>query len=421
VGLLFAPTIYRFATNQGVLIVETEDPEVEVTVSKDGETAKILDHATGHAVTLKAGTYQLELGDKDKGLKLSTSNFTLERGGKVIVRVRLGPPQIAEVRRFVGLTEMPYQAAFCLGGERVVSCGGGDCKDGQWVNGSDFALHIWDVRTGRELKRLEGHRGPAFCLAVSPDGKRALSGGGGDDKDFALRYWDLEKGAMIREMKGHPGRVQSIVFAPDGRRAYSAGGGNPEDKEWPIRAWDLETGRPLAPFVGHGWEVKCLALSADGRLLLSGCQDQTARLWDVESRRELRTLETKGQIHHSVALSPDGRKALTAGEDSSVRLWDTKTGTLIRVLRGHTGSFIGGVAFSPDAKYALTAGGDDKTIRWWDVESGNEICRFDGFDANVHLRYGSISPDGRSAVSWGWDKTIRLLRLPPQRESRADR
>jgi serine/threonine protein kinase len=421
VGLLFSPTIYRFATNQGEVIIETDDPDVEVVVTKDSETAKIIDRKTGRTVTLQAGTYQVELGENSEGLKLLTSNFTLERGGKAIVRVRLGAPKISEARRFTGLTEMPYHAAFCLGGECVLSCGGGDCKDGQWLPGSDFALRLWDARTGRGLRRLEGHRGVVFCVAVSPDGKRALSGGGGEEKDHALRYWNLETGKLIRELKGHQGRVLSIVISPDGRRAYSAGGGNPEDKEWPIRVWDLETGQPLAPFVGHTWEVRCLTLSADGRLLLSGSQDETARLWEVESRRELRALEIKGPIHLCVALSPDGRQALTAGADSVARLWDTKAGTLVRTFRGHTGAWIGGIAFSPDGTRALTGGGEDKSIRLWDVESGNEICRFDGYDANSHVGGASMSADGRSALSWGWDKTIRLLRLPPRRDARTDK
>ena len=62
------PPIYRIATNQGLLIIQTDDPAVEVTVKQNGELIKIVDRKTGREVTLKAGIYQLELsGDKETG------------------------------------------------------------------------------------------------------------------------------------------------------------------------------------------------------------------------------------------------------------------------------------------------------------------------------------------------------------------
>ena len=85
----YAPTIYRIATNQGLLVIETEDRDVEVAVKQNGELIKLVDLKTGREVTLKAGVYQLELsGDKKHGLKLETDHFTLKRGGREIARVR---------------------------------------------------------------------------------------------------------------------------------------------------------------------------------------------------------------------------------------------------------------------------------------------------------------------------------------------
>lgn len=89
----YAPAVYRFATNQGQLVIETDDPAVEVTVKQNGKLIKIVDRATGREVTLKAGVYQLELsGDRKNGLKLETDRFTLTRGGKAIVKIWREPP-----------------------------------------------------------------------------------------------------------------------------------------------------------------------------------------------------------------------------------------------------------------------------------------------------------------------------------------
>ena len=151
------PSVYRFATNRGELVVETTDPDIEVTVKKDGETVQVLDKKSGRTVVLKAGLYQLELTGGSDGLTLSTDQFTLERGGKEVVRVYLGSPTITEVRQFKGAPEASYVGAFCLG-DRCVLTGGGHKPDLKLSLGSDFDLRLWDRATGKELARLPSHR-----------------------------------------------------------------------------------------------------------------------------------------------------------------------------------------------------------------------------------------------------------------------
>src|SRR5207253_6461352 len=49
-GAVYSPAIYRFATGQGQVVIETDDPDVEVVVKQDGETATIVDKKTGRTV-----------------------------------------------------------------------------------------------------------------------------------------------------------------------------------------------------------------------------------------------------------------------------------------------------------------------------------------------------------------------------------
>jgi serine/threonine protein kinase len=87
----YGPVVYRFATNQGVLIIETTDPDVEVTVKRNGEQIRILDVRTGHELTLIAGKYELALSEVKGGLRLSTDHFTLTRGGQAVVKILFKP------------------------------------------------------------------------------------------------------------------------------------------------------------------------------------------------------------------------------------------------------------------------------------------------------------------------------------------
>src|SRR5208282_5306230 len=58
-----------------------------------------------------------------------------------------------------------------------------------------------------------GHSGTVRSVAFSPDGKTALSGSG----DHTARLWDLATGREIRKFEGHSGEVSSVAFSPDGK------------------------------------------------------------------------------------------------------------------------------------------------------------------------------------------------------------
>jgi hypothetical protein len=52
--------------------------------------------------------------------------------------------------------------------------------------GRDRAVWIWDLATGQEVARLQGHTSYVWSLAFSPDGASLASGSG----DFTVRLWD---------------------------------------------------------------------------------------------------------------------------------------------------------------------------------------------------------------------------------------
>jgi hypothetical protein len=60
---------------------------------------------------------------------------------------------------------------------------------------------VWDLDSGRELRTLEGHSGGVTGVAVTPDGKRAVSA----SFDETLKVWDLETGRALRTLEGHSG------------------------------------------------------------------------------------------------------------------------------------------------------------------------------------------------------------------------
>ena len=94
--LLAAVIVYRIKTDTGELVVETEDPNIEVVVTQAGKQVTIIDPQTKTRVELHSGQYEVELAGGKPGLTLSTQQIRLTRGDKTVVTVRREPPEQPE-------------------------------------------------------------------------------------------------------------------------------------------------------------------------------------------------------------------------------------------------------------------------------------------------------------------------------------
>jgi hypothetical protein len=236
----------------------------------------------------------------------------------------LHPPGTGLVHTLEGHSRVVSGVALTPDGKRAVSAS------------FDTTLKVWDLRSGRELRTLEGHSGAVTGVALTPDGKCAVSA----SFDTTLKVWDLESGWPLCTLEGHSENVNGVALTPDGKRAVSA------SDDYTLRVWDLESGRALRTLEGHSHWVKVVAVTPDGKRAVSASDDYTLKVWDLESGRTLHTLKRRHVCVRGVGLTPDGKCVVTASDDRTLKVWDLESGRALRTLEGHS-DHVNGVAVTP--------------------------------------------------------------------------
>src|SRR5262249_51776036 len=243
-------------------------------------------------------------------------------GGGVIWSLQ---PRRRLIRSLVEPSHTPHSVVFSRDGRTVLSGGG-----------SDTTLALWDVDTGKKLRTFAGHSLTVASVALSHDGRVALSG----SWDHTLKLWEVTTGKELHTFEGHTVTITSVALSPDGLAALSG------NWDHTLKLWELATGKKLRTFTGHRDGVYSVAFSLGGCMALSGSLDHTLKLWEVATAKELRTFIGHSGAVNSVAFSGDGRTALSGSEDTTLKLWEVATGKELRTFTGHSGS-VYSVAFSP--------------------------------------------------------------------------
>ncbi|HOW57487.1 MAG TPA: WD40 repeat domain-containing protein, partial [Smithellaceae bacterium] len=263
-------------------------------------------------------------------------------------------------------------------------------SDGQYVLSADSGrISLWDVSTGRRIQSFLAHKEDISALALSPDGKYVLSGAGaytsarvGDEgRDFALKLWDISTGREIKTFSGHTKYIKSVAFSPDGRYTLSSGGDDT------LRLWEVSTERQIQIIKESKENYLGRAIfSHDGSQILAGyckfdpkligvCSTETVKAFDAFTLREIKTFSPINNGAYNavlyIALSQDGKYII----NGLLRLWEVNTGKLVRQF---SEGYRTGVAFSPDSRFVLSSSSDLGNIELFNVATGGKIRSFTG-------------------------------------------
>lgn len=260
----------------------------------------------------------------------------------------------------------------------------------------DKTLKVWDLQTGTELRTLTGHTDGVLAFAVGPNGRLAVSG----SHDKTVRVWDLETGRQVRCIEAHEAAVSAIAITPDERHVVSG------SYDATMKVWELDTGTYCRTLYGHAAGINAVALTPDGARLVSGSYDQTVRLWDVETGQGMHTFSGHQDQVSAVVVAPDGRLMVSASFDHTLRLWDLERKTELHTFFGHT-DVVSAVAISANGQ--LISASWDRTLRVWDLAHRELVSVLAGHSYRV--MGVAVTPEGQRVISASGDTTLNVWDL----------
>jgi len=254
-------------------------------------------------------------------------------------------------------------------------------QDGKWlVAGSrDGIIRVWqfdqiieDLASGTEMHpayQIDAHKkGINSVSFINPDHYLATAG-----NDGIIRIWDLANQDMVSSMIGGNYAIPSIAYSH--QYDYIAIANNTI-----IRLRNLQTlkieGTLRAPT-----NLYSIAFNPVGNLIIAGDIANHIYIWNIVEANQageknnpqpLIILGPKADenayqgLVWQVKFHPNGKVIASAGGDKSVRLWNVYTGELLDEFYGHSAG-VTSIAFHPNGS-VLVSGGLDGILNFWNIK-----------------------------------------------------
>ncbi|KAG6918673.1 hypothetical protein DXG01_012490 [Tephrocybe rancida] len=207
---------------------------------------------------------------------------------------------------------------------------------------------------------------------------------------------ELPPGVAFMTLDSHTTPITALDFSEPYGTLVSA---SQEDAQ--PRVWDLFSGSEIGRLRGHNGAVKCVQV--EDHVCLTGGEDGNVRLWDLrrvdEDNDEWGTgafvslsdvaEEDESERDHELEDIPTGIRD-SASEDAL-----EKNGPCARLLEGHTKA-VTALYFEDEC---LVTGASDKTLRQWDLTTGQCVMTMDILWAISHPPKSGLASSAYGAAS----------------------
>jgi len=252
--------------------------------------------------------------------------------------------------------------------------------DGDFVvtSSNDKLIKIWDVKTGRELRTIQGHTQAVKSLALSMDGRRIASGG--NRKEKSIMVWDESSGEKLFELAGLGGEISALAFNSTGQKlAIVEQGTNFETR---VSVWDCISRTELFEvYSGNTYTVNTVAWSpskdefAVGGASTKKMTEKNVTIYNGTTGKSIKALKGTPTSVSYLQYSVRGQKLLVVGHATQV--WDANTWTIEKQI-GNAGTT---ASYSSDGRYACI--GQNNMVHMIDLLTEKETISVKAHDKAV--------------------------------------
>jgi cell division cycle protein 20 (cofactor of APC complex) len=279
----------------------------------------------------------------------------------------------------------------------------------------DGHVELWDTAKLQQIRKMAGHTDRVSSLSWNVN---LLSSG---SKDSQIINHDVRlRNQKIHLLKGHSQEVCALKWAPDGSLLASGGNDNL------LCIWDLNYSTSQN---SQNRFNRASSILNDNQNTYS---QQTGSLWNLIQENTIDTnnlVNSGSNLNQPIVITPrynftsheaavkalawcpwqKGLLASGAGtRDKTIKFWNLETGSLINTV--DTGSQVCALLWSKHEKELISSHGYAKNqISFWKYPSMQKLTELNGHMSRV--LYLSMSPDGYYIASGAGDETLRFWKI----------
>jgi len=188
-------------------------------------------------------------------------------------------------------------------------------NDGQLLTSSgDGEAWMWDVATGKNTVKFQGHTGDCGTMSFQGDGSGKTFATGSTDK--TVRIWDTNSAKCVRTFVA-PSEVNAVCMFPNGQGVgYATEGGQ-------FGTFDIGSYTKISEGkTGSKGAGASIAISRSGRMAYVGFENGAMNIcdcYDMASYDGITGAHEKNVC--SMSMAADGSALATSGYDGLVKIW----------------------------------------------------------------------------------------------------
>jgi hypothetical protein len=418
-GIVLAGGVYRIQTDRGELVITSESDDVEVVIKQRDKVVRIIDTKTDKEITLtlRSGTYELELKGAHEGLKLDIDKATLTRGKQTLAKIERvaraaaakkdstamapGKDDLRLIHRADWRTDGVLLGDVAVGGRYFLATV-------RHVTDQPQGVRVWDGQTGKVLwDHKHGH-----SAKFSPDGELVYNLETEAYRAVHVKAYRSTSGELVRNVGRRPAYAHEFYISSGGEYAMLTTGWK---QAKPLSVWQLSDGavlREFGPFRGADF-------TPDGRHVWITAEGEQRRVYRLPGFEEVPLAAAPFAPFALVNLQPAGKYAIAAHTGDPLEshwLIDRDGAQLHRWLPRSYKKVLSHAHWINGQESLVSL--DDGTLRLFDVVTHEERTCYRLPAGEKALRI-DLAPDRDFVVATTDRGAVLMFRLPDRAATRA--